>query len=93
MMAQTAADVGLINKVLPGDELMAEVQTLASTLAAGPTRGIGMTKRMLNKSLNMTLEETLEYESQLQQVAAHTQDYTEGVTAFREKRKPNFVGR
>lgn len=93
MDATTAVQVGLINKVLPADELLPAVQELANKLAAGPTRGIGMTKRILNKSLGMTLEETLEYESHMQEVAGHTEDYKEGVAAFREKRKPNFMGR
>jgi 2-(1,2-epoxy-1,2-dihydrophenyl)acetyl-CoA isomerase len=65
----------------------------ARGLAAGPTAAYGLLKRALNHSLGMPLEDQLEVESHLQQVAARTADFQEGIRAFAEKRKPVFTGR
>lgn len=91
--AETAAQIGLINKVVPADSLMQEAAALATKLAAGPTLGIGLTKRILNRSLGITFDELLDYEAQIQEIAGRSHDYKEGVMAFREKRKPNFTGK
>lgn len=88
-----AAEIGLVNKVFPADDLMAEARQLAQRLAAGPTLGIGLSKRALNKSLGVSFEEQIDYEAHLQEVAGHSSDYREGVTAFYEKRPPNFEGK
>lgn len=87
-----AAEVGLVNKVVPHDNLLPESRALALRLAAGPTRAIGLTKRVLNRSLGVTLAETLEYEAAIQDVAGRSADYREGVASFLEKRKPAFRG-
>jgi 2-(1,2-epoxy-1,2-dihydrophenyl)acetyl-CoA isomerase len=60
--------------------------------AALPTRGIGMTKRLIDHAVNATLEQQLEREAQLQTAATQTQDFAEGVAAFLEKRPPDFKG-
>ena len=58
-----------------------------------PTKALGMIKELFNKSMTNTLEEQLEMESKYQIEAAQSEDYAEGVTAFIEKRKPNFKGK
>jgi 2-(1,2-epoxy-1,2-dihydrophenyl)acetyl-CoA isomerase len=83
---------GLVSEVVEADTFEAVVAHLAGELAAMPTRGIGMTKRLLDRATGATLEEQLEWEAQLQAVATQTDDFREGVAAFLEKRKPEFRG-
>jgi 2-(1,2-epoxy-1,2-dihydrophenyl)acetyl-CoA isomerase len=90
--AQQALEFGLIYKVFPDDTLMAEALKMAENLAQMPTKGLGLTKRLLNASLNNTLEQQLDLEGELQAEAAKTYDNAEGVKAFLEKRKPEFKG-
>lgn len=66
---------------------------LAATLAALPTRALGMTKRLLERAGLSSLEEQLELEAELQAEAAQSEDFREGVKAFLEKRDPRFTGR
>ena len=83
---------GLVSEVLEADRLRSRAAELASQLADLPTRGIGMTKRLLDGAVEATLEEQLEREAQLQAAATQTSDFREGVSAFLEKRPPRFTG-
>jgi 2-(1,2-epoxy-1,2-dihydrophenyl)acetyl-CoA isomerase len=84
---------GLVSEVVEADTLAARVAELAAQLAAMPTRGIGMTKRLFDRAAAATLDEQLEFEAQLQTAATQTEDFREGVAAFLEKREPRFSGR
>ncbi len=91
----TAAEAhawGLVSEVVENDALVRRAGELATQLAALPTRGIGMTKRLIDHALNATLEEQLDREAQLQAAATQTGDFKEGVAAFLEKRPPQFRG-
>jgi 2-(1,2-epoxy-1,2-dihydrophenyl)acetyl-CoA isomerase len=93
LSAEEAARHGLVNRVVPAEELAAATGELARRLAAMPTRAIGLMKRALNKAWTATLDEQLEMEAFLQHTAGNTADHREGVLAFVEKRKPRFAGK
>jgi 2-(1,2-epoxy-1,2-dihydrophenyl)acetyl-CoA isomerase len=92
----TAAEAhawGLVSEIVESDSLAARLTEVAAELAALPTRGVGMTKRLFDRAGERTLEEQLELEAQLQAAATQTDDFREGVAAFLEKREPDFRGR
>jgi 2-(1,2-epoxy-1,2-dihydrophenyl)acetyl-CoA isomerase len=91
--AETAAQWGLIWRVVDDADLIDTALTLAQQLAQQPTRSFAMQKRAFLASLSNDLARQLELEAQLQALAAETDDYREGVTSFFEKREPKFVGR
>jgi 2-(1,2-epoxy-1,2-dihydrophenyl)acetyl-CoA isomerase len=90
--AAEALAMGLIYKEYPTSTFLEEVMTLANTLAKMPTKALGLTKRLLNQSMTNTLEQQLAQESDLQIEASSSYDYNEGVSAFVEKRTPEFKG-
>ena len=82
----------MIYKVFSDESLQDESLNIATTLANMPTKGLAYTKQILNESLFQGFEAHLKRETEIQGKAASTADYTEGVSAFVEKRKPNFKG-
>jgi 2-(1,2-epoxy-1,2-dihydrophenyl)acetyl-CoA isomerase len=90
--ALEAYNSGMIYKLYPTATFEEEVMALASTLAQMPTKALGLTKRLLNQSMTNSLEQQLALESDLQIEASSSNDYKEGVTAFVEKRTPDFKG-
>jgi 2-(1,2-epoxy-1,2-dihydrophenyl)acetyl-CoA isomerase len=93
LSAVTAAQWGLIWKVVDDDKLMAEARGLAAKLAQGPTAGLGLIKQALNRSLANSLDAQLDVERDFQRLAARSEDFKEGVAAFLEKRPAKFKGR
>ena len=93
LSASEAFEWGLVSEVIEPDDFSARMDALAAEYAAGPTPAIGLTKRLFHQAATSTLEEQLELEAALQTIVAQTDDFTEGVTAFLDKRKPEFVGR
>ncbi len=91
--AQEALRIGLVNRVVAADQLAAETWKLAERLAQGPTLAHGLAKTALYQGLEMSLEDVLNMEARNQAIAGRSQDREEGVTAFREKRQPRFIGR
>jgi 2-(1,2-epoxy-1,2-dihydrophenyl)acetyl-CoA isomerase len=90
--ARDAERVGLVNRVVPQEDLLKTAREWAQRLAQGPGKAIGLIKRGLNRSVAGDLERMLEVEAQLQEIAGRTQDHREGVMAFLEKRSPKFSG-
>lgn len=91
--AEEAERMGMIYKAIPTENFESEVKALAIRLANMPTKALGMIKELHNNSMNNTLEQQLELESKLQIEAAQSSDYAEGVSAFIQKRKPQFRGK
>jgi 2-(1,2-epoxy-1,2-dihydrophenyl)acetyl-CoA isomerase len=91
--AQEALRIGLVNRVVPADQLANETLKLAERLAQGPTVAYGLAKTGLYQGLGMSLEDVLNMEARNQAIAARSPDRAEGVAAFLEKRPPRFTGR
>src|SRR3989449_4190579 len=91
--AKEAEQLGLINKVVPAAELDKYTDELAHRLATGPTKALGLSKRIVNRVSSLELPEALEYEAYNQDIAGRTSDHLEAVKAFLEKRQPKFSGK
>lgn len=91
--ASEALLLGMVNRVVPADQLDRVVKEYTDYFSKAPTKSIGLIKRMLDKSANSTLEQALDYEAYCQEIAGSSNDYKEGVAAFLEKRKPDFTGK
>ena len=90
--AKEAESMGMVYRVVPAAGFMEAAMDMAKNLALMPTRSFAFTKQALNESFRNTLDEQLDLEDRLQQRAAATSDYREGVEAFLAKRKPDFKG-
>jgi len=93
LSAQEAVAMGLIHKVVPAEKLEEEAASLAKKFAGGPTRAMGMAKRLIYGGLEKNLSDQLEDEASLQTVVRLTEDHREGLLAFKEKRNPQFKGK
>ncbi len=93
LSAQEAKELGLINRVVPTGELEAETNRLAARLAEGPAVTLGRTKALLRQSINRTLPDQLAMEAELFSRCAAGAEFAEGITAFLDKRKADFVGK
>lgn len=87
-----AVEEGLAYRCVPADELAGDAQTLAARLATGPTRSLGLSKRLINESLETDLSRLLDLEGHFQALATTSRDLEEGMAAFKEKREARFSG-
>ncbi|MCB9858309.1 MAG: enoyl-CoA hydratase/isomerase family protein [Phycisphaerales bacterium] len=90
--AESAQQMGLVNRVVEDDNLAAETTALAEKLAKRPTKGLVLTRQAMMAGMTNNKSAQLEYEAMLQSIAGRTKDYDEGVKAFIEKRQPEFAG-
>jgi 2-(1,2-epoxy-1,2-dihydrophenyl)acetyl-CoA isomerase len=90
--AAAALSIGLVNKVVPADDLLQEAHAFAARLAELPTTAIALTKRTFAEASRLSLAEAMDREAEVQDEAAATHDHIEGVLAFLEKRPPAFTG-
>lgn len=93
LSAEEALAFGLVNEVVPVDELDALAERWARRLSDGPTTAFGLIKRMLDASSNRSFEQAVEDEARAQHIAFTTTDMREGIQAFLERRDPRFTGR
>jgi len=92
-LAETAAEWGLVHRVVPPEQVLSEAHALAARLAAGPTASYRAVKTVLATAATDLLEETLALEARLQTSLGQTADHREAVEAFLAKRPPEFTGR
>ncbi len=91
--ADEALTIGLIHKVVPLDRLNEEAEALAQRLAAGPPVALGVAKRAMNEGSQLPLVDGLMMEAESFGALAETEDFVEGISAFFERRKPEFKGK
>ncbi|MFC4595466.1 crotonase/enoyl-CoA hydratase family protein [Sphingobium tyrosinilyticum] len=91
--ATTAADWGLVSRVVPDAELLDEALKLAEKVAANPPQALRLTKTLLKQGQTASYDTLMEMSAAAQALAHHTADHIEGVTALLEKRTPAFTGR
>jgi enoyl-CoA hydratase/carnithine racemase len=88
--AREAHRIGLYNRVVPGDRVLAEARELAEALAAGPSFGLDITKRMVLRETTMDMESALELETEIQAACMQDPNFREAYEAFVAKRRPEF---
>ena len=89
--AAEAYELGMVNKVLPDDQVLGHTQEVAARLGRGPAQTLGLIKRGINQAHELPLERVLELEANYQTIASRNADFKEGVSAFREKRNAKFA--
>ena len=88
-----AAAWGLVHRAVPADDVAAEADALARSLADGPTVALGLTKWLLHAGADASLDQHLRDEAFALELSSRSEDFREGLRAFREKRPPDFTGR
>jgi 2-(1,2-epoxy-1,2-dihydrophenyl)acetyl-CoA isomerase len=91
--AAEAERIGLVNRVVPHDELMAQTRAFAERLADGPPLALSLAKAAVYRGLDLDLSAAFDYAATAEAITLTSQDHREGVAAFREKRTPTFEGR
>ncbi len=91
--AQEALEIGLVNKVVPGETLMDEAREYAQMLLKRAPQSLGLAKKILNAVANVDQTSGIVMEGLAQSILLRTEDHQEGLRAFREKRKPQFSGK
>ena len=91
--AQTALSWGLVSRVVPAADLMAEAHKLAGKIAQQPPDVLRMTKRLLREGISTSFDNIMELSASMQALAHHTEDHAEAVGAFLDKRAPAYKGR
>ena len=91
--AQTALAWGLVTEVVPAAEVLEAAMAIARRMAANPSHGLRLTKRLLREGQHMRLDSLLEMSAAYQALAHHTEDHAEAVSAFLGKREPHYQGR
>jgi 2-(1,2-epoxy-1,2-dihydrophenyl)acetyl-CoA isomerase len=89
--ASDALELGMLNAVLPDASVLSHTQAVAARIAHGPSKVVALIKRAASQSHELPLERVLEMEANYQTIASRDPNFAEGVTAFREKRAPNFT--
>jgi enoyl-CoA hydratase/carnithine racemase len=87
---ERAARIGLYNRVVPADRLMAEATDVATRLAKGPSVALGVTKQALNEEASLDLVSAIEWEARAQADCMQNPNFREAYEAFRAKREPRF---
>jgi enoyl-CoA hydratase/carnithine racemase len=91
LSAADAERIGLVNRVVPAESLMAEARALGVRLASGPAFALGMTKTLLNQELDLDFAAAIEAEAQAQAICMKTPDFAEAYEAFTGRRPPDFT--
>jgi 2-(1,2-epoxy-1,2-dihydrophenyl)acetyl-CoA isomerase len=93
LTGEEAAEWGLVHQAVPWGDLDEAVESLAACMADGPTVALGLTKWLLHAGRSATMEEQLRNEGFAMELSSRSEDFREGLAAFREKRPPRFRGR
>ena len=91
--ANEAEKIGLVNQVVPADQLAAVTKEMALGLAKGPSAAIGLAKMSIYQGLGMDMSTAIEWEARAHSISMLTEDMKEGIKAFKEKREPQFKGK